>query len=492
MDSYATNNGGVGKDSSLYDFEPAKKLRELAKINGLEMASKDFASLMDEQDELHELRKEFCYPLNKESPHVDLSLVDGNAECVYFCGNSLGLMPKECRKLVKEHLDKWAAMGVYGHHLGDRPWKSIEEYATEETAELVGAKPIEVVVMNALTVNVNLMMVPFYRPTSTRHKILMEGKAFPSDQYAIKSQVNFHGYKPQESIIEVFPRKGEETLKTEDILKVIEEQGDSIALVMFSGVQYYTGQFFDMKTITSAAQKKGCVVGWDLAHAVGNVELHLHDWNVDFACWCNYKYLNSGPGAISGVFVHERHAYNFDLPRFSGWWGTNKETRFQMNPEIEPIPGAEGFQISNPAAMQTELLIGSLNVFKKTSIKRLRAKGDLLTAYLEILLLHRYPAPELNEDTDDTPDKKQQLSRPYVKIITPADPKDRGCQLSVKFSCPVQKVHKELEKRGVVVDTRNPDVMRIAPVHMYNSFTDVQRFIDLLEQAFNAVKSLDS
>ncbi|KAK3735680.1 hypothetical protein QZH41_011989 [Actinostola sp. cb2023] len=476
---------GVCSDNRA-SFEPSMCLQNLSDSNRVQITSKAFASLMDSKDELRDLRSEFSYPLNKHLPYVDFSLVDEASDCVYLCGNSLGLMPHKCRQLAEENLDKWSKMGVYGHTHGDRPWVKIEEFVTNVTAKIVGAKPIEVVVMNTLTVNVNLMMVPFYRPTALRHRILLEGKSFPSDLYAIQSQVHAHGYKADDSIIEVFPRKGEDTLRLEDILKVIEEEGDSIALVMFSGIQYFTGQLFDIKAITEAAQKKGCYVGFDLAHAAGNVALHLHDWNVDFACWCSYKYINCGPGALGGVFVHERHAYNFDLPRFSGWWGTDKNTRFEMNPQFKPIPGAEGFQISNPPVLQMEIMLASYEIFDKAPIQTLRAKGDLLTAYLELLILHHFPSHESNQDNDEPPTKRPK--RPCVNIITPADPKDRGCQLSVRFSCPVDKVHAELKKRGVVVDTRNPNVMRLAPVPMYNSFRDVHRFIELLEEALIAAE----
>ncbi|KAJ7389149.1 hypothetical protein OS493_033235 [Desmophyllum pertusum] len=349
------------------------------------------------------------------------------------------------------------------------------------------AKDIEVAIMNSLTVNVHLMMVPFYRPTPQRHKILIEAKAFPSDYYAVQSHIRFHGYDPAKAIIEATPREGEELLRTEDILSIIEDQGDAIALVLFSGVQFYTGQYFDMKRITASAQKKGCVVGWDLAHAVGNVELQLHDWNVDFACWCTYKYLNSGPGGIGGAFVHEKHAYNFDLPKFAGWWGHDRTTRFQMTNEFKPIPGVAAFQVSHPSPLQTVSLLGSLNVFAKTSMKKLRAKSDILTAYLELLLLRYYGL--VQNDENGNPRNKTNV---HLSIVTPINPAKRGCQLSVKFSVPIQSVQKELQKRGVVVDTREPHVMRIAPTPLYNSFTDVHRFVTLLGDAFHALEPCES
>ncbi|XP_001630669.3 kynureninase isoform X2 [Nematostella vectensis] len=459
-------------------YKPTQTLRKLAEKSSLDIVSREFADYMDSKDPLRKMRDEFFYPRVKDLPGVDLSLVDGDQDSIYFCGNSLGLQPRGCRELIDRSLTKWEQMGVLGHTSGWCPWKPIEDILIKPMAEIIGAKDIEVVAMNTLTVNLHMMMVPFYRPTPQRYKILMEGKAFPSDQYAAQSQVHFHGFDPDKDIIEVFPREGEQSLRTEDILSAIEEHGNSIALVLFSGVQYYTGQFFDMKTITAAAQKKGCVVGWDLAHAVGNVELHLHDWNVDFACWCTYKYLNSGPGGIAGAFVHEKHAYNFELPKFAGWWGTDRNSRFQMRKEFEQIPGAHGYQCSNPPVFQCLLLRASLDVFEKTSVKEIRAKGDLLTAYLELLLLHYF-----SPSNDITKNGKT----PHVSIITPTDPKDRGCQLSVKFSVPVDKVFEELCKRGFVGDIRHPDVMRIAPAPLYNSFADVHRFISMLNAAFKTI-----
>lgn len=475
------------------NFEPFQTLLKLAESNELDITDAAFARLLDERDELKNLREEFHYPKMKDLPLVDTSLVDSEVDCIYFCGNSLGLQPKQAGTLVNQELEKWQQMGVHGHFHGSLPWWIIEDTVVSESAKLVGAKNIEVAIMNSLTVNLHLLMVPFYRPTSERHKILVEAKAFPSDHYAVQSQIRFHGYNPAEAIIEATPREGEELLRTEDILSIIEDQGDSIALVMFSGVQYYTGQYFDVKNITAFAQKKGCVVGWDLAHAVGNVELHLHDWNVDFACWCSYKYLNSGPGGIAGAFVHEKHAYNFDLPKFSGWWGHERSSRFEMGHEFKPLPGAAAFQLSNPPLLQTVSLLGSLNVFAKTSMKKLRAKSDILTAYLELLLLHYFG---FSQDNDETPTKRQKLENGTAKIgrlsiITPVNPAERGCQLSVRFSIPVKSLHKELDKRGVVVDTREPDVMRLAPAPLYNSFVDVHRFVTSLGEALHVLEHFE-
>ncbi|XP_074606646.1 kynureninase-like isoform X3 [Acropora palmata] len=318
------------KCSKQLNFRPARTLIRLLKETKLQISDEAFAKFLDEQDELKNLREDFWYPKMKDLPPVDLSFVDEGADSLYFCGNSLGIQPKEAGVVVKEEMEKWQKMSLYGHFHGKYPWWIIEDFAVSKTTKLVGAKEIEVAIMNSLTVNLHLLLVPFYRPNPQRHKVLLEAKTFPSDHYAIQSQIRYHGYDPAESIVEVVARKDEEILRTEDIISIIEEQGDSIALVMFPGVHYYTGQFFDIEKITAAAQKKGCVVGWDLAHAVGNVELKLHDWNVDFACWCSYKYLNGGPGAVAGAFIHERHAYNFDLPKFAGWWGQNRKKRFEM------------------------------------------------------------------------------------------------------------------------------------------------------------------
>lgn len=477
-------------------FEPAQDLLRLIKETKFQITDEAFAKRLDKLDELKNLREEFYYPKMKHLPLVDPSLVNEEMDCVYLCGNSLGLQPKEADIMIKQEMEKWQQMALYGHFHGSHPWWVIEDFAVSKTTDLVGAKDIEVAIMNTLSVNVHLLMVPFYRPTPQRHKILMEAKAFPSDTYAVQSQIRYHGFDPTESLVKALPRKGEELLRTGDILSMIEEQGDSIALVMFSGVQYYTGQFFDIEKITAAAQKKGCVVGWDLAHAVGNVELKLHDWNVDFACWCTYKYLNAGPGAIAGAFIHERHAYNFDLPRFAGWWGHDRKSRFEMEHEFKPIPGAAGFQLSNPPLLPTMSLLGALNVFAKTSMKQLRTKSKLLTAYLELLLLYHFGNPD-NEGEILT--KRQQLQNGksprnniHVSIVTPINPSERGCQLSVKFSMPIKSVHDELEKRGVVVDTREPDVMRIAPAPLYNSFMHVYRFVTILGEAIDALECGES
>ncbi|TPX34178.1 hypothetical protein SmJEL517_g03079 [Synchytrium microbalum] len=376
-------------------------------------------------------------------------------DCIYLCGNSLGLQPKRTRELISEELHVWADRGVNGHfdHPHNRPWALIDDHVVQSTAKIVGAKESEVAVMNSLTANLHFLMVSFYRPTSTRHKILMEPKCFPSDHFAIESQIKFHGYDPLPSIITVNLRDGESNISTDDILQAIDKDGDSIALVLFGGVQYYTGQLFDMQAITRAGHEKGCVVGFDLAHAVGNVPLQLHDWNVDFAAWCTYKYLNSGAGGIGGAFVHERHASDSTLPKFLGWWGTDPTTKFAMSHDFKPINGANQYRVSNPAVLTTVALMGSLSVFDKTSMAELRAKSLLLTGYLEHLL--------------------DKLSSPYIKIITPRDPLQRGCQLSVLLQGRnMEAVHHALLQQGIVCDERKPDVIRISPAPLYNTFED--------------------
>jgi len=407
------------------------------------------AKELDQTDPLASYRNRFFLPEKS----------DGEP-CTYLCGNSLGLQPKTARALVEQELDDWARLGVDAHFRAKHPWMPYHELLTEQTARLVGARPVEVVVMNTLTVNLHLMLVSFYRPTRTRYKILMEGKAFPSDQYAIQSQVRLHGHEPESAIIEVSPREGETHLRTEDILDRIEREGDAIALVMLGGVNYYTGQFLDLQTITVTGQARGCVVGFDLAHAAGNVELNLHDWNVDFAVWCSYKYLNGGPGCIAGCFVHENHATKTDLQRFAGWWGHDKRTRFQMPDQFAAIPGAEGWQLSNPPILSLAALRASMDIFDEVGMTRLREKSERLTGYLEFLL--------------------QQECSDFVKILTPELPDIRGCQLSIRFSTRGKQFFDELKKQDFICDWREPDVIRVAPVPLYNTYSDVYRFVEVL------------
>ena len=412
------------------------------------------AKRADIEDPLRDFRARFHFP--QPSNEMDI---------VYFTGNSLGLQPKTARAYVEQEMDDWARLAVDAHLHAKLPWLSYHEFLTEQIATIIGAKPVETVVMNSLTVNLHLMMVSFYRPTKKRYKIVIEKRAFPSDQYAIESQIRFHKADPRESCIELTPRKGESTLRTDDIVELIEREGDSIALILLGGVNYYTGQAFDMKAITETGHRKGCVVGFDLAHAAGNLELKMHDWNVDFAVWCSYKYLNGGPGAVGGAYVHERHASTFDLPRFAGWWGHEKETRFLMGPEFKPLMGAEGWQISNPPILQMAALRASLEIFDEAGMSALRTKSEKLTGYLEFLV--------------------DQLGEERISIVTPRDPAQRGCQLSIRVKNADRSLHERIVAIGVYADWREPDVIRVAPVPLYNSFTDVYRFAEILRECLN-------
>eukprot|EP00045_Choanoeca_perplexa_P013694 m.155985 g.155985 ORF g.155985 m.155985 type:complete len:456 (+) comp16428_c0_seq1:44-1411(+) len=449
---------------------PKDDLLKLAKENGLDIMSKEFAALMDEADPLKRFRSEFNIPKNKDLTPTDTTLVDPEEECVYLCGNSLGLQPKRTKTIVNQELDTWAKAGVTGHFPdgpGTRPWVSIDEQVTDKCAKIVGAKPDEVAIMNTLSVNLHLLMIPFYRPTADRYKILVEAKAFPSDHFAMTSQIQLAGYDPADALIQIGPREGERTIREEDILAALSEHGQSIATVLIGGVQYYTGQFFDIEAITKAAHAQGCMMGVDLAHAVGNVPLKLHDWDVDFACWCTYKYLNAGPGGIAGAYIHEKHN-GTALPYLKGWWGVKLAERFRMDHTAEFMPGVRGLQLSNPGVMQTVCLLGSLEIFEQTSVEELRGKALKLTAYLELLMQEL-----LNKDGKSS----------CFEVISPTDPNRRGCQLSVLFKTDIDQAFKELEKRGVVCDVRRPDVMRLAPVPMYNTFHDVYRFVHLLKDA---------
>ncbi|XP_065651602.1 kynureninase isoform X2 [Hydra vulgaris] len=446
---------------------------------GLLIESRQFAEYLSNNDELKYTRQEFHYPKNKALLEVDLNIVNGEDECIYFCGNSLGLCPKSLKSIVDEELAKWQECGQQGRYYGKRPWEHIDAFVIDQLAALVGAKPIEVVSMDSLTTNLHLLMVPFYRPTLSRHKIFFEEGCFPSDRVIIESQICSHGYDPKTSMIQAAAREGEYLLRTEDILQLIHEQGDSIALILFSGVQYRTGQYFDLQAITEAGHRKGCKVGFDLAHAVGNVELKLHDWNVDFAAWCTYKYLNAGPGGIGGLFIHEKYAFDKDLKRYSGWWGVEFKERFQMdNNNLPLIPGARGFVLSNPCVLAVASLISALEIFHKVGLIKVIKKQRLLTGYLEYLLKRNF-SPGTNSSN---------YSGIFIDIITPEDVKSRGSQLSLIFSSSATEIYTEIKKRGVVCDFRQPNVMRVAPAPLYNSFVDVHKFIDVLTQVLLHLK----
>jgi kynureninase len=417
-------------------------------------AGAEFAAEMDTRDPLAHFRDRFLIPKTTTGD-----------DCIYLGGHSLGLQPKTASSYLEQELHDWAQLGVEGHFHARNPWMPYHRLLTQQTAELVGAEPAEVVVMNSLTVNLHLMMASFYRPTNERHKILVERGAFPSDQYAVRSQILFHGFDPVSSLFEVAPREGESCVRDEDIESLIEQEADSIALILMGGVNYVTGQAFDMAGITKAGQRKGCVVGFDLAHAAGNIPLRLHDWGPDFAVWCNYKYLNGGPGCVGGCFVHLRHACAWKLPRLAGWWGHDQTTRFQMGRDFHPMVGAEGWQLSNPPILALAALRASLEIFSEAGLARLRAKSVSLTAYMEALL--------------------DEQASPKFSLITPREAERRGAQLSILLPSNGRELCEELAAAGVIGDWREPDTFRVAAMPLYNSYQDVYRFV----QRFSAALS---
>jgi len=414
----------------------------------------EFAKQLDQEDELFGLRSQFYIPKDK----------NGN-DLIYMTGNSLGLQPKATKDYINQELEDWANLGVEGHTEAKNPWLSYHEFLSDKMAKLVGAKPIEVVVMNTLTTNLHLMMVSFYKPTPTRYKIIIESDAFPSDKYAVESQLRHHGFDDTEGLILWKPRKGEELLHYEDLEAILESEGESVALIMIGGVNYYTGQYFDLKRIAQLGRKYGCMVGFDCAHGAGNVALNLHDSGADFAIWCSYKYLNSGPGSLAGCFVHERYAYDKHLNRFTGWWSHNKQTRFNMRHEFDVLPGAEGWQLSNPPILSMAAIKASLDIFNEVGIEKLVEKSRKLTGYFEFLL--------------------KQLGEDVIRIITPSNPEERGCQLSIQVKNADKRLHQKLTEAGVLSDWREPDVIRCAPVPLYNSFEDVYRTVEKLKSILN-------
>jgi kynureninase len=412
--------------------------------------SENYAASLDTSDELSIFRSKFYIPqVNKE-------------DAIYLCGNSLGLQPKTVEANIKIELEDWANLGVEGHVHARRPWLHYHEQFSAPLAKLTGAKETEVVAMNALTVNLHLLMASFYRPTSTRFRIICEEKAFPSDTYALQSQAKLHGLNPSDAIREIRPREGQAHISEEDVLQAIREEGDSLAMIMIGGVNYYTGQVFDMKTITDAGHAVGAMVGFDLAHAIGNIKLNLHDWKVDFAAWCTYKYLNSGPGGVSGIYIHEKHSTNPETFRLSGWWGHDKSSRFQMEPEFIPIPSAESWQMSNAPVLSMAAHKASLDIFDEAGIDRLIAKSHKLTGYLNDLLLEIQQMP---------------THEGLFSIITP---RERGCQLSLLFHKNGKAMFNFLSEHGVIADWREPDVIRVAPIPLYNSFQDIYQFAKLI------------
>ncbi|MEJ2113949.1 MAG: kynureninase [Flavobacteriaceae bacterium] len=414
----------------------------------------DFALGLDQNDELSHYRNQFHIPKDKH----------GN-ELIYLCGNSLGLQPKQTKSYIIQELEDWANLGVEGHTEAKNPWLPYHEFLTESMAKVVGAKPVEVITMNTLTANLHFMMVSFYKPTPKRYKIVIEADAFPSDKYAVESQLRHHGFDDKEGLILWKAREGEELLRYEDLETIMEQHGHEIALLMIGGVNYYTGQFFDLKRITKIGHKYGCKVGFDCAHGAGNVELNLHDSGADFAVWCTYKYLNSGPGSIAGAFVHERYANDKTLNRFTGWWSHNKETRFNMRQEFDQLTGAEGWQLSNPPILSLAAIRASLDIFNEVGISKLNEKSKNLTGYFEFLL--------------------KQLGENTIRIITPSNPEERGCQLSIQVRDADKSLHKKLTESGVICDWREPDVIRCAPVPLYNSFQDVYEMVERLKEILN-------
>ncbi len=415
----------------------------------------DFADNLDKQDDLKQYRDQFIFPQHH------------GKNVIYFTGNSLGLQPKIAQKYVQDVMDDWANMAVEGHFYAQKPWWDYHERLAQPLSNVVGALPSEITVMNTLTVNLHLLMVSFYRPTKQRYKIICEEKAFPSDQYMFQSQVKFHanhlGFKPEEAIIEVKKREGNHHILLEDILETIQKHQNEVALVLFGGVNYYTGQVMDIKTITQKAHEAGAIAGWDLAHAAGNIELKLHDWNVDFASWCSYKYMNSGPGNASGCFIHEKHHKNKDLPRFAGWWGHNKAKRFLMEPQFNPVEGADGWQISNLPILSLAPYLASLELFEEVGMEKLIKKRNQLTAYLAFIL---------NEIDKEIPETK-------FEIITPSE---RACQLSVYLHGQGKSLFEYLMLAGVITDWREPNVIRLAPAPFYCSYKDMYNFGQILKE----------
>ena len=413
--------------------------------------TKEFAQKMDSADPLKTYRDKFYFPKHTTGE-----------EAIYLCGNSLGLQPKSAKSHIEAVLDDWRNLGVKGHFEGANPFTTYHEALGEQMAKIVGGRKEEVVAMNSLTVNLHLMMVSFYRPEEGRYKILIEKNAFPSDQYAVKSQLEFHGYDPKEGLIELEPREGEDILRTEDILDLIKKEGQEIALIMIGGLNYYTGQAYDMERITQVGHDMGCMVGFDLAHGAGNLNLSLHDWDVDFAVWCTYKYMNSGPGGIAGCFVNERHLKRKDLARFAGWWGHDKATRFMMDDTFVPIQGAEGWQMSNETVLSMAALKASLEIFEEVGMKAIVRKSRLLTRYLEFLI--------------------EELKSDRIQIITPKQTEARGAQLSIRVIQSDKSLFRAISDKGVIADWREPDVIRIAPTPLYNNFSDVFKFVQILKK----------
>jgi len=411
----------------------------------------EFAKELDQLDPLADFRNQFHIPKNQDG-----------TEQIYLCGNSLGLQPKKTKEYLQEELNDWANLGVEGHTEAKHPWMPYHEFLTEKMAKIVGAKPTEVVMMNTLSVNLHLIMVSFYRPTTKKYKIVIESDAFPSDKYAVESQLKLHDIDPKDGLILWKPREGEELCRFEDLEKIMQEQGDEVALLMIGTTNYYTGQSFPIKKITQLGHQYNCKVGFDLAHGAGNIQPQLHESEADFAVWCSYKYLNSGPGSVGGCFVHEKHANDTNLKRFAGWWGHNKSTRFNMRHEFDPIPGAEGWQLSNPPILSMAAIRASLDIFDDAGFDNIREKAIKLTGFLEYLLL------EIKDER--------------IEMITPTNPHERGSQISIKLKGVTKQLFDDLMKAGVISDWREPNVIRLAPISLYNSYQDVYKMVQILKK----------
>ena len=409
-----------------------------------------YAKKEDEKDSLKKFREEFLFPKDKQGNNL-----------IYLCGNSLGLQPKKTSNYVKQELESWANLGVEGHSKAKNAWMTYHDMLTANMAKIVGAKQSEVVIMNTLTVNLHLLMVSFYQPTKTKYKIVVEADAFPSDKYAVESQLKFHGINPEDGLILWKPRDGEELCRFEDLEKIMKEQGESIALIMIGSTNYYSGQSFPLKKITQLGHSHSCMVGFDLAHGAGNIQPNLHESGADFAVWCTYKYLNSGPGSLGGCFIHERHENNKKLNRFAGWWGHNKDTRFNMRKEFDAIPGAEGWQLSNPPILSMAPIRASLDTFAEAGFENIRKKSVRLTNYLEFLI--------------------EDINNESIHIITPKNPEERGCQLSIQVKNADKSLFDKITEAGIIADWREPDVIRVAPAPLYNNFEDVFHFAERLK-----------
>ncbi|XP_046384253.1 kynureninase-like isoform X1 [Ischnura elegans] len=440
---------------------PATTLEELAKEWGTTVEKSDFAVKMDEEDPLKTQRSKFCIPKMKDLPYTDLKLTEPDEDCIYLCGNSLGLKPCSADAKVLDAMSSWGKLGVHSHFHGALPAALCDNYAVESTARLIGAQPSEVALMNSLTVNLHFMLVTFYQPQGPgvgRHKIIIEKDTFPSDRYAVMSHLELHGQNVNDALI-IVGEKGDNYIPNQKIIDTIRKHGSETALVLLSTVHYYTGQLFDMEAITKAAHEEGCYIGWDLAHAVGNVALQIHDCGPDFGVWCSYKYLNSGAGGVGGIFVHSRHLKGEGRKALRGWWSNKPETRFKMSFKLEPASGASSFKVSNPSPWHTALNLASLEIFEEATMPKILEKQRLLTGYTELLL-------------------QKHLASVNALIITPKDPNERGSQLSIRFPPgKLDPVARELDALGVVFDIRHPDVLRIAPAPLYNSYQDVWRFV---------------